>query len=107
MGEGAGEEVAGGFKAIKMPIMALVSIDEERKWGEGEEGEEPVVSGAEGTRTGAASRLGAWVGVGSVAERRGARRGKEAAARLGEEEDPPAGGAHASVREGRERGGRG
>jgi hypothetical protein len=33
MGEGAGEEVAGGFKAIKMPIMALVSIDEERKWG--------------------------------------------------------------------------
>jgi hypothetical protein len=59
--------------------------------GEGEEGEEPVVSGSEGTRTGAASRLGARVGVGSVAERRGARRGKEAAARLGEEEDSPCG----------------
>jgi hypothetical protein len=70
MGEGAGEEVAGGFKAIKMPIMALVSIDEERKWGgEGEEGEEPAVSGLAGTQTAAASQPGARDGVGSAAER--------------------------------------
>jgi hypothetical protein len=33
-GEGVGEDVADGFKAIKMPIMASVSIDKEDMRGE-------------------------------------------------------------------------
>jgi hypothetical protein len=60
--------VADGFKAIKMPIMASISIDEERKWGEGEEGEEAVISDSEGLER---ARPGTWAGGGSAAERRG------------------------------------
>jgi hypothetical protein len=60
--------VVGGFKAIKTPIMVSVSIDEERKWGEGEEGEEPTVFGLEGLER---ARPGTRVGVGSAVKRRG------------------------------------
>jgi hypothetical protein len=73
MGEVAGEEVVGGFKAIKTPIMASVSIDEERKWGEGEEGEEPTVSGSEGLER--VRPVGQGRGSGSARPPSGAARG--------------------------------
>jgi hypothetical protein len=97
-GEGVGEEVADGFKAIKMLIMASVSIDEEDMRGERGRGGAVrfrLEGNSNGRRPGRLdSQATRW------RTRRGGGRTLGGGAAREEEGAPLTGGPHALVREG-------